>query len=197
MSFSVATSNIVRMAMTQLELDPVSSVEDGDPKAADAAAFYPQALDEVLEGTDWSFASRVAHLPPVVSLTGTEPDPELPHVYQIPGDALMLRRVGSDCCRWRRDDTLLRASEPAPLPVRYTVRLQIEAAMPAAVRSVVALRLALLMAPRWVGDPAKVNMLRRQHDDQLTAARREDARQASSLAYAPPGADDWVWSATR
>jgi hypothetical protein len=191
----IATSAVVKLAFALMELDPVSSFADDSDQAADAATFYPIALNGTLSGTDWTFASRIASLPQA-EILGIA-DPYLPFTYQLPLDVLKLRRVADGTAKFRVDAArLLRADMPAPLFIRYTAAITDEGAVPEAVQTVIAHRLALLMAPRWVGSQTKRDQLSRDMQMALTEARREDGDQASTERYDEwPG--DWVQGAMR
>ncbi len=192
----IATSGVAAQAFMFLELSPISSFGDGSEQAEDAARAYADALDATISGTDWSFASKRASLPEV-EIEGLADDPELAHAYALPPDILVLRRVGCGAVRFRRDaGNLLRAAAPAPLDLRYTSRIDDETLIPASVRLVVALRMALLMAPRWLGSQSKRDQLSRDHREALAEARREDADQASQERYDDPFGQ-WVLDATR
>lgn len=192
----IATSGVAAQAFIFVELGPVSSFGDDSDQAQDGARAYAEALEATLAGTDWSFASRRASLPPV-EIENLTADPELQHVYALPPDCLSVRRVGDWELRYRIDaDGLLRTTALPPLPIRYTARIWDETKMPASVRLVIALHMAGLLAPRWLGSQTKRDQLDRQHRAALAEARRQDADQASQERYDDPfGA--WVLGALR
>ncbi|WP_333828291.1 hypothetical protein [Pararhodobacter sp.] len=198
MTLTISSGNILRLAFSALELGAISSFGDDSDQAMEAADLYPVALNGILESTDWSFASRVMALPPVDTIDGLVADPALPHVFALPNDVLALRSVGvTGQTRWRLDDTVLRADHGAPLPVRYTRRIENEGAIPSLVQDVIGLRLAQLMAPRWVGSPEKAARIDRRLENSLIMARRADARNASPESYTGEPVLDWVAEATR
>lgn len=190
----IAASTIAAQAFRLMERGPISSFGDDSDQARDAAEQYPLALDACLEAADWSFASVYAELPRVTTLPLTvTADPDLPYLYAMPADIVILREVGDGCTRWRRDRAGLRADDPGPLPVRYTGRIDNEAQLPAMFQTAVSHALAVLLAPRWLGTQAKIEALRRDAQATLKAAMRHDARQSSGARY--DGLDeqpDWV-----
>jgi hypothetical protein len=189
----IAASTIAAQAFRFLELSPISSFADDTPQAQDAAEQYPQALASCLSACDWSFASVLASLPAAVPGPTVAVDPALPHLFALPGDVIVLREVGDGWTRWRRDREGLRADEGAPLRIRYTGRVENEAALPATFQTAVALALAVLLAPRWLGTQSRVEGLKQDAARVLKQAMREDARQASEARYdGTPDQGDWV-----
>jgi hypothetical protein len=101
--------------------------------------------------------------------------------------------VGDGWTRGRRDREGLRADEAAPLVIRYTGTVDNEAALPATFQTAVALALAVLLAPRWLGTQSKAEALRADAARILKQAMREDARMASEARYdGGPDQGDWV-----
>lgn len=197
MTFPFATSTIVAQAFGMVELSPPSSFADDSPQAADAALHYPIALDLCLEWTDWSFASRLVHLAEIALPDGIAADPDLPFVFALPGDCVMLRGLQDTNIRYRLDEGILRADAPAPLAVRYTRRVTNEAILPASFRTAVALQLAVLLAPRWLGVDTKRERLIQQLDGLRRQSSKSDAGTASPQPYGASGTADWVSEALR
>lgn len=192
----IAASTIAAQAFRFMELSPISSFADDSEQAQSAFEQYPLALNTCLEACDWSFASTFAALPPALPGPTVTVDPDLPHLFQLPEDVVVLREVGQGGTRWRRDRAGLRADEPGPLRVRYTGRITDEANLPAMFQTAVALRLAVLLGPRWLGTQSKMDSLRRDADVALKQAMRADARQASTVRYdGLPDQGDWVHEA--
>ena len=209
----LAAGSVPAQAFRLMEMAPISAFADDTPQARDAAEQYAVALQMVLENTDWSFASRMANLPEVAAVAI---DPDLPHLYVLPGDCVMLRQVIGSAAddtlarrdphvRWRRDADGLRASLAGPLTIRYTARVTDEVRMPATVRTVLSLQLAVLLAPVYMPNRAKIEALEVRLDRALTEARRSDARTASTIRADGRDIDtgwrggdgDWVTEATR
>lgn len=199
MPVNLATSGIVAQAFRLLELTPVSSLEDDTEKAQAAMDQYGEALKESLEAADWSFASTLVNLPEAVLPLNVAADTSLPHSYTLPGDCLRLHEVGVDLTAWRVDrGGLLRADEAAPLRIRYTALVESEAAFPATFRTLVALSLALRLAPRWSPASTRIQALQAQHSDQMQACLKRDARTASDQRYDDlMQVSDWVTEALR
>lgn len=197
MTFPFATSNIVAQAFGMVELSPPSSFADDTPQASDAAAFYPQALDICLELVDWGFASRMVALSEAALPDGAIVDPDLPYAFRLPGDCVALREIKVARAKFRQDEKILRCDQPAPLPIRYTRRITNEAALPATFRTLVALQLAVYLAPRWLGVDSKREALNTNLTNARATAARADARTASPEAYGESGASDWVAEALR
>lgn len=197
MTFPFATSNIVAQAFGMVELSPPSSFADDTPQASDAAAFYPQALDICLELVDWGFASRMVALSEVALPDGAILDPDLPYAFRLPGDCVALREIKIARAKYRLDEQVLRCDQAAPLPIRYTRRITNEAALPATFRTLVALQLAVYLAPRWLGVDSKREALTTNLTNARATAARADARTASPEAYGESGASDWVTEALR
>lgn len=198
--FPFATSTIVAQAFSLVELSTPSSFADDSDQARDAALHWPIALDLCLEAADWSFASRMTALPLAILPIDQIPDPDLPFTYRLPGDCVIFREVKARGATYRLDEGYLRADLPAPLPIRYTRRVSDEGIMPAGFRAQLALQLAILLAPRWLGPTTKRDALVLQLDDLRARMGRSDARTASAQPYADDitgGGGDWVAGALR
>lgn len=197
MPLPIATSTIVAQAWRFLELSPISSFDDDTEQARSAADQYPNALRECLARADWSFASIVENLPLATRPQSVAEDPELPYFYKAPAGLVRLLEVGTPDTAWRLDRDGLRASDPAPLRIRYTGEITNEAALPAAFQAAVALRLALLLGPRWLGTQTKLRALAQQFDLELAAAKKQDSRSASGQRYdnSLTSGDDWSLTA--
>jgi hypothetical protein len=193
---TTSANTITAQAFRFMEMGPISSFGDDTEEARSAAEQYPVALEMCLEAADWGFASVYANLPARVSGDAVAGDPALPFLYNVPGDLVRIHEVGDGYTRWRLDRDVLRADMAAPLPIRYTGRIVNEAALPAAFRTVVALHLAVLLGPRWLGTQGKMDALKRDAMDRLKIAMRQTARSASEARYdglADQG--DWVHEA--
>jgi hypothetical protein len=198
MTSFIATSTIVAQAWRFMELSPISSFDDNTEQARSAAEQYPNALRECLARADWSFASTVASLPEATRPQTVAEDPELPYFFQAPGDTVRLLEVGDPTTRWRRDRDGLRADVPGPLRIRYTALITNETTLPAAFQTAVALRLAMLLGPRWLGTATKLRELDRRFEVELAQTKKQDSRSASGARYDNDLTDsaDWAQSAT-
>lgn len=196
MTAPIAVSTIAAQAFRFMELGPVSSFSDDTEQAQSAAEQYPLAMASCLEACDWSFASVLAFLPEVAAGVGHAVDEALPYSFLIPPDVVMLREVGSRAARWRRDRGILRANEPGPLKVRYTGQITDETNLPATFQAAVALRLASLLAPRWLGTASKIEALEARAAQSLKSAMANDAGNASPERYdGLPEQPDWLTEA--
>lgn len=193
----IASSNIVAQAFRFMELRPVSSVADGSPQAQAAAEQYPEALDRTLEAYDWSFARKLVTLPPRLSLPpGTAIDPDLPGLFSLPADCLVLRRLWPEDLAWRRDQGVVRTETTDPLTLLYTARQTNEDAMPPAFKTAVALELAVRLAPEWVAARTKREDLAAALQRTLRDAKTADAHTASHARLdGRPGQPDWALEA--
>jgi hypothetical protein len=198
MTTPIATSTIVAQAWRFMELSPISSFDDNTEQARSAAEQYPNALRECLARADWSFASTIASLPEATRPQTVAEDPELPFFYQPPGDLVRLIEVGEPGTLWRRDRDGLRADAPGPIRIRYTAEITNESILPAAFQTAVALRLAVLLGPRWLGTQTKLRELERRFEAELGNAKKQDSRSASGARYDNDLTDsgDWSQSAT-
>lgn len=183
MTTTIAASTIAAQAFRFMELSPISSFDDDTEKARDAAEQYPVALQTCLEACDWSFASVMVFLPELAATAEHAGDPDLPHLYALPGQVIVLREVGDSGTRWRLDRGLLRTDAAAPLRIRYTSQLTDEGVLPATFRTAVALHLAALLGPRHLGTSSKIEAIEQRAARALKAAMGNDARNASTARY--------------
>jgi len=161
------------------------------------AGAYPTALDFCLTSEDWTFASRLADLPPATSATAPA-DPDLPYLYQLPADCVMLRDVYDDQIAWRRDGDFLRADAEAGIKIRYTARTETESKMPAPFREWVSLRLAIMLAPTWLQSRSKRRDLYDLAERALVDAKARDRVAGSGRRWDGDGEmSDWVSEALR
>lgn len=187
---SIATSDIVAQAFRFMERLPPASFDDATEEARAATEQYPVAMGHCLARADWSFASTRAQLSAEVEAW---PDPVLPWLYKLPPDCLQPREVGEDRTRWRVDRDGLRADAAAPLTIRYTARLTDETRLPDLFQTAVALRLAWLLAARFLETSTKIERLDAQWRDTIKQAARDDARAASNARYDDlPEQPDWA-----
>ena len=190
----IATGTIVAQAWRYMELAPISSFDDDSEQARSAAEQYPNALRECLSRADWSFASAIAMLPEAALPQTVAADTDLPYFYQRPGDLVRLLECGDGTTRWRLDRDGLRADAPGPIRIRYTADITDEGTLPAAFQNAVALRLALLLGPRWLTTQTKMQALSKQFDFEIAQAKKHDARSASAARYDNGLSDDADWS---
>ncbi|MDZ7919982.1 hypothetical protein [Rhodoferax sp.] len=176
-----------------MELSPISSFDDDTEQARSAAEQYPNALAQCLALSDWSFASQLAMLPAAALPVNNVTDPDLPYFFQAPSDMIRMREVGDACTVWRLDRDGLRTDSPGPIRIRYTATVTNEAILPASFQTAVALKLALLLGPRWLGTQSKLADLSRRFEMEIATAKKNDARSASAVRYdAGAGAGgDW------
>ncbi len=196
---AIAASTIAQQAFREMELSPLNSFDDDSEQAQAAAEQYPEALGLVLETADWSFASVLAELSASDLPLGSAVDATLPYFYAPPGDAVKVRECGPERqnIRWRRDRDGLRSEQAPPLRLRYTAMIADETQTSASFRLAVALQLAILLAPRWLGTATKIDALKRNFEMKLKKAQREDARNASDARYDnQPETEDWANGST-
>ena len=190
----VANSGIVARAFELLELRPISSVADDDDLARAAGATLIEARQLVLSLDDW--AAVIARAPLMAQAGGGAALTALDALYPMPSDCLVPREVTTaDGWRvtWQQEGRSIRADAASDLVLRYTADTDREADLPAYLRQVVALQMAVLMCDRQVTSTAKKQALIQQLDLARAEARRADARTASSRRYDgrdEPG--DWV-----
>lgn len=195
MTQPIAASTIVQQAFRALELAAPSSFGDESPQAAAAAEQYPEALRMCLEVADWSFASDIAALPAAIPGTDVVADPDLPHAFVLPDSFVALRQV-YEADNWRIDRQFLRTDMSGPLRIRYTALITDETRLPAWFRLAVALRLASLVSPQWLGDVGKRDRIAQDAEITMRQALRMDARNASPKRW--DGLDrqeDWALGA--
>lgn len=199
MTASIATSTIVQQAFRFLERTPPQSFDDESEEANAAAEQYPVALAHCLAAADWSFASTFAMLPEATVPSPAAVDPDLPYFYALPGDLIVIREVGDGRTKFRKDREGLRADLSGPLRLRYTARIDTEAATPAQFQTAVAAQLAVLLSPRFLTTASKIAELKNDALTYLKRAMRADARSASDARYDGQYDDaaDWATEATR
>lgn len=197
----LATSAIIGQALRFMRLPPVARFDPQAEVLAALAEAYAQAMDDCLCAADWSFASVLANLPGAALPFGDSADDGMPYAFQPPGDVICLRAVMPSCTRWRLDKGLLRADRAAPLTIRYTARVTIEAALPATFRLAVSLHIASRLGARWAGAAMAGDDIAGQALQTLKQAMRDDARSAAArratdapdLGYGSTA--DWAWGA--
>jgi len=119
--------DIFNLALAHLgQAADVSSPTEQSTDAQHCYRFYPIALNEMLEGFDWTFARKRATL---AELTTDRPD--FFYKYQRPSDCLKERRLlrdgycsdTNDILRWQRDTDFIYVNEPLSVLV-YTMLLE-------------------------------------------------------------------------
>lgn len=177
-SVDLATSGIIGQALRYMRLSPVARMDpDAEvlPALVDA---FDQSINTCLQASDWSFASVLVSLPLAALPAGAASDDSLIYSYSLPGDLIILRRVGDAGTRWRCDAGHMRADAPAPLTIRYTARMTREEFLPATFKTAVALQIASLLGARWAGAVIAADDIAMQASMILKQAMREDSRHA-------------------
>lgn len=198
MSVNLATSTIVDQAITELELDPISSFGDDSDLARDVRAKYPGALKFCFEAEDWSFASTIVGLPPAVPATPPADDPNLVALYTLPADCVRVREMLDRGVAWRQDAGFLRADQADGLKIRYTRLIENEDRLPESFADLVALRLAVKLAPRYLQTRTKRSDLFSLFERALIEAKSGDRINSSGRRW--DGRDmvsDWASEAVR
>lgn len=192
----IAASTIVQQAFRFMEKTPPASFDDASEEAAAAAEQYPNALRAMLEKADWSFASRLAFLELVELPVTSAADPDLPFLFGIPGDLIVIREIADGRTRWRRDIEGIRCEDSAKLRCRYTCTVSNEALLPAEFQRAVSARLAVLLGSRFLTTQSKINEIAAQEKEALDEAKRTYARDASDARYdGLEDTGDWVENA--
>jgi len=176
-----------------MELSPISSFAEDSEQAVSADEAYPMARNTVLEAYDWAFARWLVDLPPLSVLPETTiADPEMPTTYEVPGDFVALRWV-EPCTKWRRDGVLIRADRTGNLMIRYTRVIKNEKLVPALVQTAMALQLANLLSPKFVGSRTKRADLQTDYATALREAKDNDVLSASAARW-NDGAEAGDWA---
>lgn len=198
MTESIANSGIAAQAFRFLEMQPISSFGDDSEEAAAAADQYPVAADACFARADWSFARKLALLPPVVPEEGDVADPDLPGLFLRPTDLVAVRQVWPQGVVWRLDADRLRADQAAALTIRYTARVRDETRLPGNFKTAVAAHLASLLAPRWTTSANRAQALLDTSNVKLLQAIEDDRGSASQRRYdGSPRQCDWSAEAVR
>lgn len=193
---AIAASTIVQQAFRLMEKTPPSSFDEPTEEAAAAAEQYPDAIRACLEAADWSFASVLVGLPQKTPDATALTDPDMPYLYELPGDLVVIREVGDGRTKWRRDRDGIRADISAPLRLRYTGTIDDEARLPASFRLAVSCKLASLLGVRFLTVQSKLDGIEQRFQAAMRDALRSDARSASDARYdGLDDQDDWVTEA--
>lgn len=119
--------DIFNLALSHLgQAADVSSPTEQSVDAQHCLRFYPIALNEMLEGFDWSFARKRGTLAPL-----TTDRPDFLYKYQRPSDCLKERRLlrqdyvdeQDDVLVWARETDFIYVNEPLSVLV-YTMLLE-------------------------------------------------------------------------
>lgn len=194
----IAEIDIARRAFVIMEVTPPNSFDDDTAIALEAQEQYPRAWRMALEGYDWSFARRVAVLPPATLPDLEAADPDLPYQFILPGDFLAMRHVHEGTMfRWRVDAaSLLRTDREGPITIRYTVDRVDGTRVAETFKELVAHNLAVLLMPRHVGTRSKRDQIRADLQETAFVARSNDAHTASIAPFRAGAQDDWAGGAT-
>lgn len=192
-------SAIVSQAFRLVQMAPPAFWQEPSEPLAAAEEFWPQAHDTLLASSDWSFASAFAFLSAVDLGPDTITDDALPFTYRLPGDLVQVRELGSPgFSEWRIDGPWLRTNAPPPLRLRYTSRVTNPALLPPSYRHAVALELAVLLAPQWLGRTPEMMVLMAAAAAAQESALALDGRGQASPARYTPEVDmenDWATEA--
>ena len=180
MTTPIAAATIAQQAFRYIGASTPSSFADDSEETRAATEQFPAAIRECLELRDWRFASSLLRL---AKATPTAPewtaDADLPHAYRLPDGVLVARAIQPRGARWRRDGDYLRCDQDEGVTLRATMLRTDEKNLPAAFRDLVALTLALQLAPRFARDAARIAMIGEQRETALASAIASDQGQAT------------------
>ncbi len=171
MSVTIANLALARLGHTRIE-----SLDDDDPAARSVKDLWPAARDEELRLHTWGCATSSVGLPARADgghkamLAGFE------RAYPLPTDCVRVLQVGPKGFRlWRIEARDVLSDAIPPLPLRYVRRLDDAGLMDAGLVACLALRLAIMLAPRLTGDGRLGEALKRDYREAVGQARRVDA----------------------
>ncbi len=182
-----------------MELSSFAGFGDDSDEARAVAEAYPVALKQCLEFADWSFASELQTLPMAVLPVAGGADPDLPWFFHLPEGCVRIHELGDadGTVAWRRDGIGLRSDTAGPLRIRFTGTPTNEAMLSGMFQTAVALHVAALLGPRYMGGVAtRLDRLEAMKLRQLQLAAHQDGRQASAARYDGLGEQgDWAHEA--
>lgn len=192
MSTYLTLTEVANLALDHIGEPYLAAYESDSGVTAEAVRLHlPMAVNTILEGHVWSFATRIAEL----SLTSDEvpEDPSWTACYDLPSDCLRVIKVnGVDVDVPEnffviRGRYLLLAEEPdeGPLIDYITDEADVED-WPATFIDAVSHLLASKLAPKLAQDQAMATGQLQLHDLALGKARSKDARETRSNENSGP-----------
>lgn len=195
-------TDIANMALAEIATDPINTIEEASFGARECRRFYDQALRELLEVQDWSFASKRAALAELVINTRSE----WAHAYAMPDDCASPRAIRYPGEVYSRGDINEHAYEIedavlytdiAGAVLDYTRTSISESAMPAMFARALALSLALHIVMPIKKDRALKGDLIKQYEmekeramaDDMNRQPRRDAEYVSAIEVARHGGE--------
>ena len=171
MSVTIANLALARIGHTRIE-----SLDDADPAALLARDLWPAARDEELRLHTWGCATLSVGLPARADGGHKAMPAGFKRAYPLPTDCVRVLQVGAKGFRlWRIEGRDVLSDAIPPLPLRYVRRLDDAGLMDAGLVACLALRLAIMLAPRLTGDARLGEALKRDYREAIKEARRVDA----------------------
>lgn len=186
---TASQTSITNWALTKLGADRITNPGDDDEKARAAAEIFDGLVAAELRRNVWKFALASASL-------GEElPAPALPWTrrFPLPANCLRLVAVGSDPlgpALWGLEGRHIVTNEAAPLLVRYIRADLTPASFDALFVEVLALKLALELAPRVRDEAGLIDRLARLYLMALAEARRIGAVELPAMPR--QASEPWV-----
>lgn len=167
--------SIANAALTLLEADQITSLDDAKTNAKIVKAVYARVYDYVLRQHPWNCAMRRAAIP----AESAAPAFGFARQFPLPTDPLCLRLVelvGTDE-RHEIEGRKILTDAPSPLKIRYVARVT-EDQLDADCAEAIAYYLAVQIAPRVKNTAAAERMLS-AFEKVLARARSADAMECS------------------
>ena len=196
--------DIYNMALSLLEEGRrIQSVDEEYVQARRLNEIYESVRDETLELHNWNFAMVRASIP----ASAVKPDHGWSYQYPLPKDCIRLipptydgdfeeRRIPHELEMWQSGDDqswirMVLTNEPAPLKIRYIMRITDPVQFsPLFVQALVA-RLALAIAHRTTGKQSYVERVQKQYQVAMQQAIRQDSKQGV-MPRPYPRVPSWV-----
>ncbi|WP_135467750.1 hypothetical protein [Crenalkalicoccus roseus] len=167
-------------ALLKIGAQPVASLDEGTAEAEVAAALYPSVRDALLSVHPWSFATAQATLPRLAA----RPAADFAHAFQLPPGFLRALSAGGPGSgrglAYRILEGRLHTDAPQ-VTLTYIFRPE-ESAFPPFFAAALVARLAAEFCIPLTENASRTEVLFRQAEAELRAARQADSQQATPRA---------------
>lgn len=173
---TITKTQIVNQALAHVGETGIADYEnDTDRKAQLARLFYPQALGELFEALEWSFATKRAELDTPVD---DGPLFEFTYAFTLPSDFEAIVETDPSDAVWRIENNQLLTDE-ASIGIVYTFDQTNTARFSAGMVSALSWLLAAKLAMPITRKPEYVTLAMQMYGGVLATARHQDSKQSS------------------
>lgn len=177
--------DICNSALQRVGATTILSISDNSPEARACSVAYDSNRRDELRKQKWNFAKKRIVLAP----DATAPAFDYTYAFSLPSDCLRVIRPATSNLDWQVEGRKILTNDSDTLNLRYIADITDATAFDPSFYNVIAAALALDLVERLTQSNTKKQLLIKDYDEAIMAARRANAFEAGP-EEAPE--DDWL-----